>query len=538
MTPHAAPPVAQPLAPLSAGADAGQRSGALEHRLQWAGLLLCFALIPAFFCAFEAMPFQDLPAHAGLIALRHRYAASAFDQEFLVLAPHIGPYSLFRFLGEQLMRVVGPLGAVRVLAMLPLFATPAALLYMRRTLFGDRSPLYGYVGLLTTFGLMTLLGFASYQLGVAVMLVALTLWLRLLESADLGLTARGREVAVVVAAPLVFVAHGHAFLLFLALAGIAAFVGPARKLRLLRLRALVPALLLAAYVARAQRGSVVPEGSAPLNIPMTPTFQGLADKLSLLLTTTLMTRSGVDLLVGVLLWTFGLFVALRTLQRFRRSQVSHPADHHRRALLIGGGALLGVFLILPHSVGWFGYVDGRLVPIILMLLLLGADLDAIGAGLRQTAERAVPLGALAVCLVALIAQSRFQREAEGYKEVLAKVPAKASLLNLPLDPNSDVFAAHPFVHYDKLVLTDRDIVVSDMWFHQGSALYPTPKNPALRLPDDYSESNLKSIVWAGYQLKDWDYVLIRTRPGAAQPAIPAALTLHEHRGGWWLFKRL
>jgi len=175
MTPHAAPPVAQPLAPLSARPDADQRSGALGNRLQWAGLFLCFALIPAFFFAFEAMPFQDLPAHAGLIALRHRYANSAFDHEFLVLAPHIGPYSLFRFLGEHLMRVVGPLGAVRVLAMLPLFATPAALLYMRRTLFGDHSPLYGYIGILTTFGLMTLLGFASYQLGVAVMLFALTL---------------------------------------------------------------------------------------------------------------------------------------------------------------------------------------------------------------------------------------------------------------------------------------------------------------------------------------------------------------------------
>jgi hypothetical protein len=426
---------------------------------------------------------------------------------------------------------------VRVLAMLPLFATPAALLYMRRTLFGDASPLYGYIGLITTFGLMTLLGFASYQLGVAVMLVALTLWLRLLEAADTESTALGRELAVVIAAPLVFVAHGHAFLLFLVLAGIASLVGPAPKRRLFRLRALVPALLLAAYVARAQRGSVVPQGSAPLNIPMTATFQGLADKLSLLLTTTLMTRSGVDLLVGVLLWGFGVYAAVRTFQRLRRDNLRQAADHHRRALLLGGAALLTGFLLLPHSVGWFGYVDGRLVPITLMLLLLGTDLEAIGAGLREFAQRAVPMGTIAVCVVALIAQSRFQAEADGYKEVLAKVPARATLLNLPLDPNSDVFAAHPFIHYDKLVLTERDIVVSDMWFHQGSALYPTPKNPALRLPDDYSESNLKSIVWAGYQLADWDYVLIRTRPGAAQPQAPDALQLHEHRGGWWLFKR-
>jgi hypothetical protein len=121
--------------------------------------------------------------------------------------------------------------------------------------------------------------------------------------------------------------------------------------------------------------------------------------------------------------------------------------------------------------------------------------------------------------------------------VLARVPAESRLLNLPVDPNSDVFTAHPFVHYDKLVLVDRPIVVSDIWFHQGSALYPTPQNPALRLPASYSESNLKFIDWPAYHLEDWDYVLIRTRPSAPQPSTPSRLALEEHRGGWWLFRR-
>jgi hypothetical protein len=138
----------------------------------------------------------------------------------------------------------------------------------------------------------------------------------------------------------------------------------------------------------------------------------------------------------------------------------------------------------------------------------------------------------------MVASYRFQDEAAGYKEVLAHVPAESRLLNLPLDPNSDVFTAHPFVHYDKLVLVDRPIVVSDVWFHQGSALYPTPYNPALRLPSSYSESNLKVIDWPAYHLDDWDYVLIRTRPSSPQPHTPDRLVLEEHRGGWWLFRRL
>ena len=80
-----------------------------------------------------------------------------------------------------------------------------------------------------------------------------------------------------------------------------------------------------------------------------------------------------------------------------------------------------------------------------------------------------------------------------------------------------MFTAHPFVHYDKLVLADRPVVVSDVWFHQGSGIYPTADNPALRLPDTYSESDLRSIDWPAYRLADWDYVLIRTRPAASEP---------------------
>ncbi|MDP9003072.1 MAG: hypothetical protein M3O46_23525, partial [Myxococcota bacterium] len=71
------------------------------------------------FWLYDALPFQDLPAHAGLIALRHRLPESPFEQRFFVLAPHLGPYSLFRALGQALLPWLGPLGAVRALAMLP-----------------------------------------------------------------------------------------------------------------------------------------------------------------------------------------------------------------------------------------------------------------------------------------------------------------------------------------------------------------------------------------------------------------------------------
>ena len=85
----------------------------------WVGLVALLAAGVLVFWLFDALPFQDLPAHAGLIALRHRYPGSPFEQHFFVVAPHLGPYSLFRFLGEMFVVPLGPIGAIRAIATLP-----------------------------------------------------------------------------------------------------------------------------------------------------------------------------------------------------------------------------------------------------------------------------------------------------------------------------------------------------------------------------------------------------------------------------------
>jgi len=136
----------------------------------------------------------------------------------------------------------------------------------------------------------------------------------------------------------------------------------------------------------------------------------------------------------------------------------------------------------------------------------------------------------------LMASAGFQGEAAGYREIVAAIPQGARVLNLPLDPDSAHFTGHPFVHYDKLAMVERPVVVSDVWFHQGTALYPTPVHPALRLPRQYSESDLRRIDWGAYRLEDWDLALIRTRPGAEPPVVPPGLALSLHRGGFWLYR--
>jgi hypothetical protein len=519
-------------------AGAWSTPGSLAPWLALATLGLVASLV---YWIFDALPFQDLPAHAGLIAMRHRFATSAVDQRFFVLAPHLGPYSLFRFLGDGLEPLLGPLGAVRFIGMLPGFAIPAALVYARHELHGDRSPAMGYLGITLSFGLLTLFGMASYLLGVALMIVLLTLWLALLER-----PGGWAEVRVAALALLLFVAHGDAYVLFLLLAGVA-WLASGRRRRLQQLRALVPSLAVAAWVAWIEWSSTTPSGSVA--IPrrlLLPRFQGVADKLSLLVSPTLMTRTGIDIVVGLVVWALLIGAAVMTVRDLARSKEDGdgprpgeggdvPSRAHSRALYAGALVVAVAFLALPHVIGWFGFVDGRLVPVLLMLGAMAYRRQPLTALLRAGIDRGMPVLAWAMTALVLVASHRFQNEARGYKEVLALVPAGARLLNLPLDPNSLVFTAHPFIHYDKLVMAERPVVVSDIWFHQGSALYPTAANPALRLPPSYSESNLRTIDWPSYELGDWDYVLIRTRPDAPAPITPARLSLAMHEGGWWLF---
>ena len=272
---------------------------------------------------------------------------------------------------------------------------------------------------------------------------------------------------------------------------------------------------------------------------LVPHFQGVSDKLSLLLTPMLMTRSGIDIVLCAVMYTVLIGATVATVRGHNsvpRSEASDASRLHSRALLVGAACLSVTFLALPHAIGWFGFVDGRLVPLVLLLAVMAVRVPTLGRVARIGFERAAPFLAWAMALLVMVASYRFQDEARGYKEILAGVPAEARLLNLPLEPNSEVFTAHPFIHYDKLILTDRAIVVSDVWFHQGSALYPTRENPALRLPASYSESDLRVIDWPAYQLDDWDYVLIRTRPEGTLATPPQALVLASHRAGWWLYK--
>jgi hypothetical protein len=504
------------------------------ERWRWALLAASILAAASAFWVFDALPFQDLPAHAGLIAMRHRFAGSAFEQRYYKLGSQVGPYAAFLFLGELYDRFLGPMGAVRALATMPVLATPAALLFARRRLHRDRAPWAGFLGVALSFGFMTLLGLASYLLGVALLVVALTVWLELLDDVDRGLRARKRELVFGAAALSVSLAHGYAFAVLVALAALTAAASGDRYARLVRLRALAPGISVAAWSIAF--GGPPPGSAGTFELVRSADFRTPLDKLSLLVTPTLMTRWGLDVVVGLAIWG----VLLASLRATLRDHEPHTggADRrsrsHARALAITAAGTAALFLALPHAFKWFGFIDGRMLPIFLFLIIACVRRPALGPRLGRVLDGVAVGAACTMTAIVLYASSRFQAEARGYREVLGAVPALASVLNLPIDPDSDVFTAHPFVHYDKLTAIEHDVLLSDIWADRATALYATPDNPQARLPVEYNSANLKRLDWAAFDLSDWSYVLIRTRPEASAPETPG-LALAKHAGGFWLY---
>jgi hypothetical protein len=501
---------------------------------------LIFALLElaaiAVFWSFDALPFMDFAGHAGVIALRFRYPQSEFEQQFFVLTGNIGGYSLFRFIGDALARWIGPLAAMRVISTVPVIALPLSMLYVRQRLYRDGSSFFAFVALILSFGYMTQMGLAPFLLAFPVLLWALTEWLVLLDRADAGRRSLAAESGVAVLATVVLLVHAYAFGVFVFLAVVTAVSAGSIKSRLLRLRVLVPGMLFLALSAWSTQASRLPPGAIIQSVPFNPVFHSLLDKLGLLVTPTMTTRTGIDIVIGLGIWLAAILGAIVS----RRSQSCSAApvetSNHVRALGNASAASFLAFLILPHAVRSFDFVDGRLLPIVILLALMAIDKNAFGPRLRRSVTVAAGVSAGVAVVLELVAMQLFQGEADGYREVFATIPANSRLLYLPLEPDSRVFISHPFVHYDKLVLVERPIVPSQLHFHHGTGIFPTAANPVLRLPRDYVSSDLKRIVWSGYRLGDWNYVLIRRWPDARAPSVPNTLALQAHRGGWWLYR--
>jgi hypothetical protein len=482
----------------------------------------------AIFWLFDAPPFMDFANHAGVIALRQRFDESILLQHYYVLTPYLTGYPLFRLLADTLAGYIDPVPVMRVISTIPVVALPWALHDARKRLYGDDSPLFAYVALVLSFGYLTQMGMTPFTIAFPVMVWALTKWLLVLDAADAGRVPLGAELGVAVLTALLVALHTYAFAMVAFVMLVTLLSGKPVLPRLIHLRVLLPAAVALAVMSWVTTGIALPVGAIAVDEPFNATFGTVLDKLGLLFTPTLVTRSGIGVVVAILFWGAAVAGVLATIRNGR----SRYAVALRNACV----ALLAAFVLLPHGVRSFDAVDNRLLPLVLLAACMAIDLKALTPVWRKWASAVAMATGFAVVGVYMVAMVVFQAEAAGFHEVIEQMPRGSRMLYMPEHPDSRIFVSHPFVHYDKLAFVERGILPSQFHFHHASGIFPTKANPILRLPAEHVASNLKTVDWLKYHLNDWDYVMIRTFPESPAPLVPQMLSLMDHRGGWWLYR--
>lgn len=506
-------------------------------RRAWPWLLLVALDIGGLcgFWAFASLPFVDLNGHAGVFALHKLLRQVGFESQYFVYAPHLGENALFRILGDVLADRIGPVAAVRALGSLPLIATPAAMFYARYRLYGRTDPYFPVMALILCFGYLTMMGLASYLIAIPLLLVVVAEWLILMTAADRHTLSMGHETVVALLTVLLCLTHGFAFLVFGFIAIVTAFSTGSRWTRLVRLRCLLPTVLLMGYSFWADSANPV-LGAVGMAAPPLLYYDPIAHKLGLIFGLTLFSRTGVDLAIGVVVWIAVIAGVVVSNRAASADRPAAPTNKHVRALTVAAIATFLLFLAMPHAIAWFSFSDGRLLPVVLLLGLVAIDSEAFSLSQRKIAQTLAYAAAAIVVTTFLWAQNIFQAEAAGYDETFAAITPNTRVLFLPIDCDSRIFVQHSFSRYEGLLLAKKPVVPSEMWFEQGTAIYPKAANPILRLPREYVPASLHDIAWEHYRLQDWDFVIIRQVVEIGRPQTPATLVLESHHGSWWLYK--
>jgi hypothetical protein len=484
-------------------------------------------------------PFQDFTGHAAMLALRQRLGTSAFLQQYLEAGSLVGPYGVFLGLGHLLAPLLGPAGAIRVIGALANCALPCALLAAHRRLVGGREQWLGagFLGLCLTLGHLNAQGLISFQLGLAGFVLAFARFVELMDEAS-----RPRQLQLAALALATAFTHGFAFVLLLLAAALSAIVrrlcrdeASGAQPRAWKLAwVFLPALLLLLAVYLRDRGLYPPAPPEPLGLIALRTALG---KFQLLFLITFFSRLGVDTAVAVGVWLLLGATAVHTLNQ--AAGLHAPASSARlpRQLVVVWTAalLIAIALVAPSRIDFFGSLDLRLLCTGVLTAILAMDPAAVSPRLARALRLAPPVLAVAMVGTLWTAALLFQREARPIEPLLGRIPAETRLLYLPTAPSSRFWAAEPFLHLGKRVLFERDVMVSNVWLHQGTALRAKAKSYALLTLTPRTTAS-GEVPWQRYDVASWDHVLVRNGRATPPPDPPPSLQLLASAGGWHLYR--
>ncbi len=459
------------------GSSAHPNAGASMHRIlivrrltrmPMAVAMLVLSALPFAFVAIP--PLGDVPGHMG------SFAAAAYAGD-----PAFGRLMGYRWhpvpnLGTDLLvfALQRPLGIVRatwlVTAAIPVLLAGGILL-LARTLNRDGAAAIGWA-LIFVYSFPLNYGFLNYMLGLALVLIGLAGWIRL------DAHPRWREAAAWVALPVAFLCH------------------------------VVAGCLLALLIGTRELAEMRPWAHRPQTWPQTRPLSGLLRGLRPLLsvpvmlvlwrldsrsiaghtgysvgakfrqTVLLLRDQSMALDIGSLLLALAVFVV-----GWRRGARPH------RAVRLGLAALTALFVLTPYRLAGSSYADGRLLPLIPMLLF--ATQDWRGVDPRLT--RLVAASGLALLLLRTgVTTAGFTAYARRYEVELGALSAIAPYSRvLVLDMRDCTELAHwrtdRLDHLGEMAIVRRRSWTNSEWDVDGGHLLQVRYRPSPRFFDDPSQ---------------------------------------------------
>ena len=416
-------------------------------------------------------PLTDVPGHMGSFAA----AAHAGDPAFARLmgyrwhpVPNLGT-DLLVFALQPALGIVWATWLVT--AAIPVLLAGGILL-LARTLNRDGAAAIGWA-LVFVYSFPLSYGFLNYMLGMALALLGLAGWIRL------DAHPRRREAAALVALPVAFLCHAVAGCLLALLIGTRELAEARAWAHRSRTR---PPLRL---LLRLLLGRLWPLLSVPVMLVLwrldshsLAGRNGYSVSAKLRQLVLLLRDQSMALDIGSLLLALLVFVV-----GWRRGARPH------RAVALGVTALVVLFVLTPYRLAGSSYADGRLLPLIPMLLFATQD----WRGVDPRLARLVATGGLVLLLLRTgVTATGFASYAQRYRVELGALSAIAPhsrvlVLNMRDCTNFAHWRTDRLDHLGEMAIVRRRSWTNSEWDVDGGHLLQVRYRPSPRFFDDPSQ---------------------------------------------------
>ena len=398
-------------------------------------LLMISSLVPIWSTTY--FPSQNGPWHLLTVKMLHDYTNPAFNYaEFYVPSFHAIPHLVHTLLVYLLAFVFPLLVAHKIVISLYALLFPVSVFWFLATVNPKRVAA-GYVTFLFIYSVPLLRGYHDYALGIPLVFLTLTYWLRHRDRMTVFSSA-----LVMLLIVCVYLSHVFNFMV-LGLAMVVFAVHQRRSLRpvyQIAILLLPAALLLAEYTVYNVQHAVWLNKSELMYLAPHVAVNSFFERFFSAFSATAYYLAVTPLLLGIPMLSRSLKKAYR-----RSGQVWYRVAFYSPALTLFLLLTL-LYLVTPFKLLGWHYVNVRFVPYVIIFAL--ASLNASGRLERRAVVMTISIAALGIFYINTVHFQRTGRMLEEYLSALPKMRPNSVLLPLAFD-GSQVGRMSPLAHaYD------------------------------------------------------------------------------------------